>query len=67
MSVTRRSDCGAIGLDQKGVSEAAIFGFKNLHEYRYDVRALTERGLWNGVIYVIKRLSKDSTLDQKII
>jgi len=54
-----------LSVPQKGVSEAEIFGFKNLHEYRYDVRALTNCGLRNRVIYVIKRLSKDSTLDQK--
>ena len=35
----------------------------HIHDYRYDVRALTNRGLRNRVIYVRKSLSKDSTLD----
>ena len=35
----------------------------NLHDYRYDVRALTNRGFRNRVIYVRKSLSKNSTLD----
>jgi len=35
----------------------------NLHDFRYDVRALTKRGLRNRVIYIRKSLSKDSTLD----
>jgi len=45
----------------------SVKGFKNLHDYRYEVRALTKRGLRNRVIYVRKSLSKDSTLDQEII
>ncbi len=40
---------------------------RNLHEYRYDVRALTNCGLRNRVIYVRESLPKDSTLDQNII
>ena len=44
-----------------------FYGFKYLHDYRYDVRALTNRGFRNRVIYVIKSPSKDSTLDQEII
>ncbi len=40
---------------------------RNLHDYRYDVRTLTKRGLRIGVISVRKSLPKDSTLDQKII
>jgi hypothetical protein len=46
-----------------------ISGFEtgNLHDYRYDVRALTNCGLRNGVISVRKRSSKDSNLDQKTI
>jgi hypothetical protein len=46
-----------------------ISGFEtgNLHDYRYDVRDLTNCGLRNGVIYVRISWSKDSTLDQKII
>ena len=39
----------------------------NLHDFRYDARAHTERGLRNRVIYVRKSWSKDSTLDQEII
>ena len=39
--------------------------FRNLHEYRYDVRALTSSGIRDRVIYVRKSLSKESTLDQK--
>ena len=35
----------------------------NLHDFRYDVRAHTERGLRNRVISVRKCLSKDPTLD----
>ncbi len=46
-----------------------IFGFEtgNLHDYRYDVRALTKRGLRNRVISIRKCSPKESTLDQKII
>jgi hypothetical protein len=46
-----------------------ISGFEtgNLHDYRYEVRALTNRGFRNRVIYVRKSLPKDSTLDQEII
>ena len=40
---------------------------RKLYDFRYDARAHTERGLRNRVIYEIKRLSKDSTLDQEII
>jgi hypothetical protein len=43
------------------------YGFKNLYEYRYDVRAFTKRGLRNRVIFVRKSPSKYSTLDQKVI
>ena len=39
----------------------------NLPDYRYEVRAFTKRGFRNRVIYVRKSLSKDSTLDRKII
>ena len=35
----------------------------NLHDFRYDARAHTERGLRNRVIDVSKSWSKDSTLD----
>jgi len=35
----------------------------NLHDFRYDARAHTERGLRNRVISVRKCQSKDSTLD----
>jgi hypothetical protein len=46
-----------------------ISGFEtgNLHDIRYDGRAVINCGLRNGVIYVGKNQSKDSTLDQKII
>ncbi len=57
------SDCGVISLVQKRYLKQQFYGFKNLHDYRYDVRALTNRGLWNRVIYVRKSLPKDSTLD----
>jgi CRISPR/Cas system-associated protein Cas10 (large subunit of type III CRISPR-Cas system) len=40
----------------------AINEIGNLHDFRYDVRAHTERGLRNRVISVRKCLSKDSTL-----
>ena len=39
----------------------------NLHDFRYDARAHTERGLRNRVISVRKCLSEDSTLDWKTI
>jgi hypothetical protein len=39
----------------------------NLHDIRYEVRAVTNRGLRIGVIYVRKSWSKDSTLDWKPI
>ena len=42
---------------------SSIYCLKNLHDYRYDVRAVTKRGLRNRVIYVRKSLPKDSTLD----
>ena len=35
----------------------------NLHDFRYDVKALTNRGLRNRVIYIRKSWSKDSTMD----
>jgi len=35
----------------------------NIHDYRYDLRAITKGGLRNRVINVRKSLSKDSTLD----
>jgi len=41
----------------------AINEIRNLHDYRYDVRAHTERGFRNRVIYVRKCSPKDSTLD----
>jgi hypothetical protein len=44
-----------------------FYGFKNLHEYRYDVRTLTNRGLRNRVISVRTSRSKDPILDWKII
>jgi hypothetical protein len=42
-----------------------ISGFEtgNLHDYRYDGRAVINCGLRNGVIYVRKSLSENSTLD----
>jgi hypothetical protein len=45
-----------------------ISGFEtgSLHDYRYDVRAVINYGLRNGVVDVRKNQSKDSTLDQKI-
>ena len=36
---------------------------RNLHDFRYDARAHTERGLRNRVIDGSKSWSKDSTLD----
>ncbi len=63
MSPTKQSDCSALGLDQKGCLKRHFYGFQNLHDYRYEVRALTYSGLRNRVIYVRKSLSKDSTLD----
>ena len=46
-----------------------ISGFEtgNLHDYRYDGRAVINCGLRNRVIYVSRNSPKDSTLDQKII
>lgn len=35
----------------------------NLHDFRYDVRAPAKRELWNRVIYIGNKLSKNSTLD----
>jgi hypothetical protein len=43
------------------------YGFRNLHDYRYDVRALTNCVLRNRVIYVRKSLPKASTLEWKTI
>ena len=50
-----------------GCLKQRFFGFKNLHDYRYDVRALTNRGFRNRVIDVGKNQSKEPTLDQKTI
>jgi hypothetical protein len=46
-----------------------ISGFEtgNLHDYRYDGRAVINCGFRNRVIDVGKNQSKDSTLDQKTI
>jgi len=41
----------------------AINEIGNLHDFRYDARAHTERGLRNRVIDASKSWSKDSTLD----
>ena len=40
-----------------------FYDFKYLHDFRYDVRALTNRGLRNRVISVRKSWSKDFTLE----
>ncbi len=61
MQINKQAICGS----RQG--QSLIYGFKNIHDYRYDVRALTNRGLRSRVIYVRKSPSRDSTLDWKII
>ena len=65
--VLRRGSCswdkGQLHIVIRPEYPDTFYGCRNLHDYRYDVRAHTERGLRNRVIYVRKSLSKDFTLD----
>jgi len=49
------------------IRRLGIRDFLELHDYRYDIRAVTISGFRNGVIYVRKSSPMDSTLDWKII